>query len=217
MRDPGPGPRYGDPRAPGTTGTSANVTAGIEVPPGYNTLLVTGHAPATAEYEPFTPAAIYEVASYSGVVRNPRSILCCYCQPEERNSLQLSSGYKEEFLPSEWVLIPVSTIGTHIWEGQPALSILAPFLAIVIMGIIVIARREQRKGSRPGPIFWLVTVVGITYLGGAALTIVQMFRVFQITGVPPAAVITIFFAVVPVVLGIFTLPADPEARPPLHL
>ena len=72
------------------------------------------------------------------------------------------------------------------------------------IGIIVIARREQRKGSRPGPGSGLpqsrhhVPGRGGTYL-------VQMFRVFQITGVPPSAAITMLFAAIPVVLGIITL------------
>ena len=41
--------------SPGITGEAAQVTVGLEAPAGYDTLLVTGHAPATAEYEPFTP------------------------------------------------------------------------------------------------------------------------------------------------------------------
>jgi hypothetical protein len=191
--------------SPGITGEAAQVTAGLEAPAGYDTLLVTGHAPATAEYEPFPPAATYEVASYSREIRNPGIYYVAIVSRKNETHYSFSSGYKEEFSPSEWVLMPASTIGTHIWEGQPVLSVLAPFMAIVFMSIIVIGRREQRKGSRPGPGFWLATVSGITYLGGAALTLVQMFRVFQITGVPPSAAITIFFAAVPVVLGIFTL------------
>jgi hypothetical protein len=146
------------------------------------------------------------VASYSRVIRNPGVYYVTIVSQKNETHYSLSSGYKEESSPREWVLIPVSSIYTHIWEGQPVLSILAPFLAIVIIGIIVIARREQRKGSRPGPGLWLATVSGITYLGGAALTLAQMLRVFQITGgVPPSAAITMLFAAIPVVLGIFTL------------
>ena len=170
--------------SPGITGASTQVTAGLEVPAGYDTLLVTGHAPATAEYEPFTPAATYEVASYSRVVRNPGVYYVAIVSQKNETHYSLSSGYKEEFSPSEWVLIPVSTISTHIWEGQPVLSVLAPFMAIVFMGIIVTARREQRKGSRPGPgVLACHGRQALLYLGGAALTLVQMFRVFQITGV----------------------------------
>lgn len=190
---------------PGITGTTTNVSAEVETPAGYDTLLVTGHAPAMAEYEPFTPAAIYKVATYSEAVRNPGVYYVAIVSQKNGTHYSLSSGYKEEFSLMEWVLIPVSTINTRLWEDQPALTILAPFFALIILGIIVIARREQRKGSRPGPVFWLATVAGLTYLGGAAMTTIQMFRVFQNTGIPPAAAITIIFAAVPVMLGIFTL------------
>ncbi|MGA2918894.1 MAG: hypothetical protein ABSE13_10145 [Methanoregula sp.] len=191
--------------SPGTTGTHTNVSPGIEVPAGYDALLVTGHAPTTADYEPFTPAPIYEVASYSAQARTPGIYYVVIVSKENETYYSLASGYKEEFSPSEWVLVPVSTISTHLWEDQPLLSILAPFLAVVILGIIVTARREQRKEARAGLVFWLATLAGMLYLGGAALTFVQMFRVIQVTGIQPAVAITLIFAAVPAVLGIIAL------------
>ena len=81
-----------------------------------------------------------------------------------------------------------------------------PFLAVVILGVIVVARREQRRGTRAGPgILWLATLGGLMYPGGATMTLVQMIRVIQFTGIVPAAAITLHFAAVPAVLGMFTL------------
>jgi hypothetical protein len=189
---------------PGIKGSQSTVNLGIEVPVGYVALLVTGHAPV-AGYEPFTPATTYKVASYSDEVRTSGEYYVAIVSQKNKTHYSLASGYNEEFSPSEWVLVPVGAISTHIWEEQPFLSILTPFLAVVILGIILVARREQRRGSRAGLVFWLVTIAGLMYLGGAALTIIQMIRVLQITGVQPAAAITILFAAVPAVLGIFAL------------
>jgi len=191
--------------SPGNAGMYANVSAIDEIPAGYNTLIVNGHAPAQAEYEPFTPAAIYKVASYSSVIQTPGIYYVAIVSKENDTHYSFAPGYIEEFSPSEWVLVPVSTISTHIWEDQPILAILAPFIAVFILGIIVIARREHRKGSRTGTVFWLATLAGLLYLGGAALTLVQMFRVLQITGLQSLAIVTLIFAAVPAVLGIFAL------------
>jgi len=200
--------------SPASSTKHTNVSAIAEVPDGYDTLTIKGHIPASDNYEPFTPEAMYEVASYSEVVHTPGIYYVAVIGKANDLHYSLASGYKEEFSPSEWVFIPVSTISTHIWEGQPILSIIAPLLAIVILGIILISRRENRHGSQAGAVFWLVTLAGLLYLGGAALTFVQMFRVLEITGPRSSAIVTLIFAVIPVVLGIFTLRLT---RRPTHL
>jgi hypothetical protein len=190
-----------------------NLPAVIEIPSSYNAHLVPGHTPAMAEYEPFTPSATYEVATYSEDIRTPGIYYVAIVSKENETRYSLASGYKEEFSPQEWILVPVSTIGIHIWEDQPVLSVIAPFLAIVVLGIILIARREQRKGSRNGLVFWLGTIAGMLYLGGAALTLTQMFRVIQVTGVQPAVVITLILSAIPAVLGIIILRLAREPAP----
>jgi hypothetical protein len=191
--------------SPGVAGKHAKVSSINEIPAGYDALLVNGHASVPVEYEPFTPAAVYEVASYSSVIQTPGIYYVAIVSKENDTHYSFAPGYKEEFSPSEWVLVPVSTIRTHIWEDQSILAILAPFISVFILGIIVIARREHRKGSRTGTVFWLATLAGLLYLGGAALTLVQMFRVLQITGPQSLAIVTLIFAAVPAVLGIFAL------------
>ena len=191
--------------SPGISAMHKNVSAFNEIPAGYNAVIVNGHAPPPAEYEPFTPAAIYKVASYSSLVQTPGIYYVAIVSNENDTHYSFAPGYNEEFSPSEWVLVPVSTIITHTWEGQPILTVLAPFIAVFILGIIVIARREHRKGSRTGMVFWLATLAGLLYLGGAALTLVQMLRVLQITGPQPLAIVTLIFAAVPAVLGIIAL------------
>jgi hypothetical protein len=190
---------------PENKGMRRNVSSGIEIPDGYSALLITGHAPATAQYEPFTPDTVFTVASYSHEIRTPGEYYVAVVSQKNETHYRISSGYSKKYSPSEWVFVPVSTISMHIWEDQPVLSILTPFLAVVILGIIVIARREQRRGARAGLVFWLATIGGLMYLGGSTMTLVQMIRALQFTGIEPAAAITLIFAAVPAVLGIITL------------
>jgi hypothetical protein len=191
--------------SPGTTGAHTTVSGGIEIPAGYTALTIPGHTPSTVQYEPFTPAATYEVASCSTEVLTPGIYYLAIVSRKNQTDYSFASGYNEEFSPSEWLLFPFSAISTHLREGQPLLSILAPFLSVLVLGIIVIGRREQRNGSRAGPVFWFATVAGLMYLGGSALTLVQMLRVLEITGVRQEAAITIIFAAIPAVMGICTL------------
>lgn len=190
---------------PGSAGVPEELPPDVEIPAGYDANRVNGHKPSMAEYDPFTPSVTYNVASCSTLVRTSGIYYVVLTSNENDTHYSLASGFKEEFSPTEWVLVPISTIRTYLWEGQPLLSILAPFLAVVVLGIIVIARREHRRGAPAGPVFWLATIAGLMYLGGATMTLIQMLRVFKVTGAQPSAVITIFFAAIVAVLGIFAL------------
>lgn len=105
------------------------------------------------------------------------------------------------FTLSAWVMVPVSDITTHLREGQDILSILVPFLAVLILGALLIVRREGKKGVPHRPAFWLATVAGLCYLGGAAVTMIQIFRARGITGFSSGIVIILVFAVLGVILG----------------
>ena len=105
--------------------------------------MIKGQKPVTAEYEPFTPAAIFNVASYSKNITQPGTYYVAVVSPADETQYSIAVGYLEEFSVSEWILVPVSVINTHIWEGQSLIAILAPFLTIMILGLILIARREQ--------------------------------------------------------------------------
>lgn len=131
----------------------------------------------------------------------------------------VSTGDREEFTPSEWMMVPINDINTHVWEGQDFLSILAPFLAVIILGLLLVVRREGKKGVHHGPAFWLAMIAGLCYLGGSAVTFVQMVRALGISGFSPGVFITLAFVLVPVILGMAALrfartpaPWNPKVR-----
>ncbi len=191
--------------SPGTTVFSDVLHGQVSVPEGYQAEIIKGELPRDAEYEPFSPAAIFKVASYSKEITAPGLYYVGIVSPVNETPYSIAVGYVEEFTPSEWVFVPLNVISTHIWEGQSILALLSPFLAVVVLGFIVFSRRESRKGSHLTYSCWLATIAGLCYLGGAAITVVQMVRVMTVTGPASSVAVTIVFVIIPVLLGIWAL------------
>jgi hypothetical protein len=191
--------------SPGTASPFEGMNEPVGVPQGYHAELIRGKPPQNAEYEPFGPSAVFEVASYAKEITAPELYYIAIVSPTDKTPYSMGVGYVEEFTPSEWVLVPVNVISTHLWEGQSIITIFSPFLAVVILGFVLIARREKRRGSHLTPSCWLATIAGLCYLGGAAITLVQMMRAMAVTGPSSSVVLTLVFAIIPIALGIWTL------------
>jgi hypothetical protein len=177
----------------------------IAVPPGYNAELIKGHKPVSAEYEPFSPAAIYTVASYSKNITSPGTYFVAVISPADETEYSIAIGYLEEFSISEWILIPVNVLNTHLWEGQSIIIILTPFLAIIILGISLVARRERTSTIKKPLWSWLAAIAGLFYLGGASVVLVQMVRALMVTGLSSGVILTLVFALIPILLGFWAL------------
>jgi hypothetical protein len=181
------------------------IPADVTIPDGYGAEIVRGKKPLSAEYEPFGPAAIFPVANYSHRVTTSGTFYVAIVSQIGDTPYSIATGDREEFSPAEWVTVPIGVIRTHLWEGQDIISILAPFLAVTILGSLLIVRREGKKGTHHQPAFWLAIVAGLCYLGGAAVTLVQIVRALAITGLSSGIVITLFFALIAVSLGLAAL------------
>jgi hypothetical protein len=191
--------------SPGNPGKIDSLSQAGTIPAGYNAEYIKGQQPSRADYEPFSPAAIYEVASYSKNITTPGTYYVAIIGTADETQYSIAVGYLEEFSLQEWVLIPINVINTHLWEGQSIIAILAPFLAVLILGFILIVRRGTRLGIQYTLSFWLATIAGLCYLGGASITLVQMVRVLRVTGFSASTALTLIFALVPIVLGIWAL------------
>jgi uncharacterized membrane protein SirB2 len=191
--------------SPGNSGPMGGLPQTVDIPPGYRAELIKGQKPVTAEYEPFSPAAIFTIASYSKNITQPGTYYVAVISPADETQYSIAVGYLEEFSVQEWVLVPINLIYTHLWEGQSIIAILAPFLAIIILGLVLIARRERDTQRKKPLSFWLSKIAGLCYLGGASIVIVQMFRALMVTGPSAGVVITLIFALIPIILGIWSL------------
>jgi len=191
--------------SPGNSGPIANLPQNVDVPPGYNAEVIKGQKPVTAEYEPFSPAAVFNVASYSKNITQPGTYYVAVISPADETQYSVAVGYLEEFSLEEWLLVPINLISTHLWEGQSIVAILAPFLAVIILGLILTARRERDNKIKKPLSFWLATIAGLCYLGGASIVLVQMVRVLRVTGPSAGVIITLIFTMIPILLGIWAL------------
>ncbi len=191
--------------SPAKAAGQGSVPAQVTIPAGYAAEVVSGQKPGNADYEPFSPAAVFDIANYSRQITVPGAYYVAVISLSDETRYSLAVGYREEFTPAEWVLVPVNVISTHVWEGQSVVAVLAPLLAVIVFGLVLIARREHRKGTKPSLPFWLASCAGLFYLGGAAITLVQMGRALRMTGPSPAVGVTLVFALVPVVLGLWAL------------
>jgi hypothetical protein len=191
--------------SPGNSESINDLPQTIDVPPGYRAEMIKGQKPVTAEYEPFSPAAVFNVASYTKNITQPGTYYVAVISPADETQYSVAVGYLEEFSLQEWVLVPINLINTHLWEGQSIIAVLTPFLAIFILGLILVARRERDNKIKKPRSFWLATIAGLCYLGGASIVLVQMVRVLRVTGPSAGVIITLIFALIPILLGIWAL------------
>ena len=191
--------------SPGNSESINDLPQTIDVPPGYRAEMIKGQKPVTAEYEPFSPAAVFNVASYTKNITQPGTYYVAVISPADETQYSVAVGYLEEFSLQEWVLVPINLINTHLWEGQSIIAILTPFLAIFILGLILIAQRERNNKIKKPLSFWLAAIAGLCYLGGASIVLVQMVRVLRVSGPSAGVIITLIFALIPILLGIWAL------------
>jgi hypothetical protein len=191
--------------SPQTTSSFEGLVKPVSVPRGYVAEIIRGQPPHRVDYEPFTPAAVFEVAYYSKEITAPGLYYLAVVSTADETRYSIATGYVEEFTPSEWVLVPINVISTHLWEGQSIITILTPFLAVVILGFVVISRREKRKGSHLTYSCWLASIAGLCYIGGAAITLVQLVRTIAVTSPSSSVALTLVFAIIPMALGIWAL------------
>jgi hypothetical protein len=181
---------------------SGTSPASLQILPGSSVFVIPGRLPERPEYEPFSPAALYQVASYTTQVPASGTYYVAVFTADGEQDYSLAPGYKEEFTAAEWLHVPISVIGIHAWEGQSPVIVLAPCIALVLLGIALLVRQQKRTGISRSPFSWLAITTGLLYLGGASITFTQMVRALGITGWDNSAILTLLFIIIPVVLGI---------------
>lgn len=187
-------------------GTSSDVPDWIEVPVEAGSVFVPGDDPDLAEYEPFTPSALYNTARFSRVLREPGTYYVGVYEPDEGGRFGLAVGYREEFSLFEWGSVPVTTIGIHQWEGQPLWLILSPLLIALSAGYAIIRVRRRKGGAVPeGPTARVAAASGLFFIGSGLMVLLQMGIALNTTGLVTSAAVTLFFATLPLILGFILL------------
>jgi hypothetical protein len=183
--------------------SAGSVPPRVQVPPGVPAMVVEGSAGNAPSYEPFSPASFVEVARFDTSVAEAGTYTVAVYE-DGTGPYGLAIGYLEEFSPAEWLLVPLSVAGIRIWEGQPILLIIGPGALVLAAGLLFFAFR--RGGGRPAGFRALAGILGgLLCIGSGGTTLVQMALALQGIPVPPEAVVTLFLAIVPILIGIAAL------------
>jgi hypothetical protein len=183
------------------TGT---VPSFIEIPAGSGAMVIPGNPPGKPAYEPFTPQPVYEVARFNVTVPREGNYYIAVYGPGG-GKYSLAPGFLEQFTLSEWLLIPWSVVSIHLWEGQSPWFVFAPMILVLIGGLALMGIYRKQLGLHQDPVRWMIVISGLLYLGGAAMTGLQVIHTVQATGYSNIVIVTLMFIAGPVILGIFAV------------
>jgi len=171
----------------------------VEVPEGVGIMLLEAEPFAEPGYEPFSPSSYYYLASVDLEVTTPGDYFVAVYETSRGGRYGLATGYREVFTLDEWILVPLDVINIHQWEGQSLAFILAPMVATVVVGLSVLVL--QKKVSLRRLSFWTASLAGLLYMGSGFMMFIQMFMALSSAGPDVSAVITVVFAIIPVLMG----------------
>src|SRR5512137_371011 len=181
-----------------------NVPSFIEVPAGSGAMVIPGTIPGKPSYEPFSPQPIYETGRFNVTVPVDGDYYIAVYGPTG-GKYSLAPGFLEEFTASEWLLIPFSVITIHLWEGQSPWMVFAPMIVVVMGGLALLVMYRKDLGLQQDPIRWMILLSGLLYLGGAAMTALQIVHAVNVTGYTSEMIVTLMLIAGPVILGIFAV------------
>jgi hypothetical protein len=184
-------------------GTRGAMPGYVELPGGYGDIAVKSNRSENAFYEPFGPGSYYKQSDLDIDAPNSgRYYVAVYIGSNGNMSghYSLAIGYREEYTFLERVLTPFELISVYRWEGQSLSTILAPMLAAVLLGMLIIWRSRRRT-----PFSSAGTLAGFLILGTSATVLSQM--VFSLIRAPAGAEveISVLLALIPAILGIASL------------
>lgn len=189
----------------GIDGNTGELPAGVEIEKDAGYISVGGVYPEKPGYEPFTPSANYRWLEYEYIAGKPGDYYVALVNSgTSGGSVGLAIGYREEFSPAEWLLIPASKMRIAIWEGyDPAFIILFPVF-VVMAGLLWFhysgpANILKRPASLSG------ISGGLLYIAGGLFTTVQAVYAISGAGASSSAVATAVLTAVPILLGILAL------------
>jgi hypothetical protein len=170
----------------------------VEVPQGYTAVTLHVERPERPEYEPFTPASYYYLASFDMEVQGEGVYYFAVFDPSHEGRYGVAMGYRETFTLTEWLLIPFDLVRIHQWEGQSLALILAPLILTLALGVAFTLLRLSEIMSPRGA---SGMTAGLLYIGTGLMTLMQM--VFALSGdFSGSMVLTMVFVLLPLIFGV---------------
>jgi hypothetical protein len=178
----------------------------VMVPQGAGAMVVEGKRPERAGYEPFTPTSQFELVDIDMNVMASGMYYVAVYEPLQGGPYGLALGYIEEFSVVEWIRVPLDVIRIHQWEGQSLGFILAPLLAVLAFGFCLLFWQRKKGISVPQNTFgWIGSFISFLYLGSGAIIFTQMAVALTRTTLTSAVIVTVIFALLPLITGFIML------------
>ena len=176
----------------------------VEVPQGAGLMAVNGTRAAQATYEAFAPSSFVQLADISMDAPANGTYFVAVHDADRGGHYGLAIGDRESFTLSEWLLSPFSLLSVYEWERQSLALVLLPAVAVAAVGLVLLVRRH-RAGRPLDTIGWTGAVAGLLFVGSGATVLSQMFLSLSRSSVDAFVLVTLVFAVLPIVLGLRTL------------
>jgi hypothetical protein len=178
----------------------------LEIPEGAGYVLYDNHS-FHQEYEGFTPSAFFEILDIDTIVSATGTHYLAIYDATETERYALAIGFQEEFTFDEWILVALNVIAIHLWEGQHILAVLSPWLITLFLGIIFYSGKGDEVGIENDVLTWTGVISGLLFIGsGLALLYQMIWALLQVTA-NAQVIITVLFALFPILIGIATLRA----------
>jgi hypothetical protein len=171
----------------------------IEVPEDVEIRLVEGIRHEAPEYEPFTPASYYFTADYRADVVVEGDYYFVVYSDSGGGRYGVAVGYVETFTLVEWIMVPFDVMGIHQWEGQSLAFILAPMALTLVLGLLILVWKFKPKDIVS---VFLGVLAGLLYIGSGFMMFTQMIIALIGATSTSSSVITFFFAILPVAIGL---------------
>jgi hypothetical protein len=176
----------------------------LEIPSGAEVMILEPTTPHP-EYEGFTPTSFVQLYDLDITAPTTGRYYLAYYEPNMPGNFAIAIGYEESFSFTEWVTIPFTVLVTHLWNHQTPAALLAPVLITLLLGLILIIWRYPALRTKDQLLSWLGITTGLLFIASGVFLFYQMGLALLLVPVNVQIGITILFATLPIVLGLFTI------------
>jgi hypothetical protein len=176
----------------------------LEIPDGAEVMILEPTTPHP-EYEGFTPTSFSQLYDLDIVAPTTGRYYLAYYEPNMPGNFAIAIGYEESFSFIEWVTIPFTVLVTHLWNHQTPVGLLAPVLITLLLGLSLIFWRFPDLRTKNQLLSWLGISTGLLFIASGVFVFYQMALALLLVPISGQIGITILFAALPIILGIFTI------------
>jgi hypothetical protein len=176
----------------------------LEIPIGSG-YIIYDHQTSHPEYEGFTPSAFLKILDIDITIPETETYYLAIYDMMKTERYALAIGFQEVFTLEEWILVPINIIFIHQWEGQNIFFILAPWIFTLFLGIIFYSRKVRELEIDNDALTWMGIIAGLLFIGSGFALIFQMVWALLQVPINVQVIITILFALFPLLIGITTL------------